>query len=289
VTILTLDNDALHVEVLPERGAMIASILERASGRELLDQPPTGRDRTAELDAVYGGAEACGWDECFPTVVPVPYPEPPWQGAPLADHGELWSRPWSWERDRKAVVTRIDGARLPYRFTRGLRLDGRTLRAEYEVQNLSDAPLLGLWALHPLFRAEPGMPVELPDTVRTVTCTWSSVGRYAVGAELPWRELSRLVPPEEGLALKLFTGRLPEGRASLGPVTLEWDVRELPYLGLWLNQGGWPPGEPGRYHVAFEPCAAAADDLVTAVERGEAVRGEPGRSTRWAVRVVVGS
>src|SRR5438128_9495905 len=109
---MILENDELRVEVLPERGAMVASLVERATGREWLDQPPTGPERSARLGDVYGGAEACGWDECFPTVNPVAYPEPPWQGAPLADHGELWSRPWSWERTDDTVVTRIEGARL---------------------------------------------------------------------------------------------------------------------------------------------------------------------------------
>src|SRR5438128_46346 len=82
----------VRANVLPERGAMVASLVDLESGREWLDQPAEGPDRDAGLDAVYGGREACGWDECFPTVNPVPYPEPPWEGVPLADHGELWSR-----------------------------------------------------------------------------------------------------------------------------------------------------------------------------------------------------
>src|SRR3954469_21925798 len=126
---MILDNGELRVEIRPELGAQVASLVDLASGREWLDQPPTGPDRSGDLESVYGGAQACGWDECFPTVNPVEYPEQPWQGARLAAHGELWCRPWVAERDGDALVTRIDGARLPYRFTRRLWLEERTLHA----------------------------------------------------------------------------------------------------------------------------------------------------------------
>jgi hypothetical protein len=294
--ILTLDNGSVRVTVLPELGAMVASLIDLASGREWLDQPPEGPDRDAGLDSVYLGREACGWDECFPTVNPVSYPEPPWEGVTLADHGELWSRPWWGERDGAAVKTRIDGARLPYRFERRLSLDGRSLLAEYELANPSDAPLLGLWAMHPLLRARPGMRVLLPGEVDSLGCTYSSVDAGAVGWELRWAgELARLAPPEQGLALKLFTGKLTSGRAALADpdggawLGIEWSPDDLPYLGLWLNQGGWPPGGPARYHVAFEPTFARADDLVSAARTGEALRVDPGGAARWSVRLVLGA
>ncbi len=293
--ILTLDNGVVRANVLPERGAMVASLIDLESGREWLDQPEEGPDRAAGLDAVYGGREACGWDECFPTVNPVPYPEPPWEDVPLADHGELWSRPWASEQDGAAVVTRIDGARVPYRFERRLSLEGRSILAEYELSNPSNAPILGLWAMHPLVRARPGMRVLLPGEVRSLGCTYSSVDAGAEGSEIGRPDVWRLAPPEEGLALKLFTGRLETGRAALADadrgawIGIEWSPAELPYLGLWLNQGGWPPGGPARYHVAFEPTFARADDLATAARSGEAARVEPRATVRWSVTLVLGA
>ena len=293
--ILTLDNGVVRVNVLPERGAMVSSLVDLESGVEWLDQPAEGPDRDAGLDAVYGGREACGWDECFPTVNPVPYPEPPWEGVPLADHGELWSRPWAFEQGGAAVVTRIDGVRVPYGFERRLSLEGRSIVAEYKLWNPSNSPILGLWAMHPLLRARPGMRVVLPREVRSLGCTYSSLDAGAVGSEIGWDDVRRLGPPEEGLALKLFTGRLETGRAALVDghrgawIGIEWSPAELPYLGLWLNPGGWPPGGPVRYHVAFEPTFARADDLTTAARSGEAARVEPGAAVRWKVTLLLGA
>lgn len=277
---------------------MVASLVDLETGREWLDQPTGGSARTAKLDDAYGGPEACGWDECFPTVNAAAYPEPPWLGAPLADHGELWSRPWTAERDGAALVTRINGARLPYRFERRLSLEGRSVLAEYEVANMSESPLLGLWAMHPLLRAQSGMRVLLPSEVASVACTYSSGAFVAAVSEIAWptragRDLSLLAPPEEGLALKLFTGRLDAGRAALagadGWLGVEWSPDELPYLGLWLNQAGWPSHGPARYHVAFEPTRARADDLPEGARRGEAIRLDPGGVARWSVRIVLGT
>lgn len=292
MTVLTLENDALRAKVMPEQGAMVASLVDLERGREWLDQPRSGTARSGTLDSVYGGSEACGWDECFPTVNPVAYPEPPWEGVALTDHGELWPRPWSWSREDDALVTTIEGARLPYRFQRRLSLEGRSLSAEYELTNPSGSPLFGLWALHPLFRAAAGMRVVLSPGVDAVLCTYSSVERFVPGTEIPWHGLELLAPAEEKLALKLWTNRLESGRASLvapdgASVALEWDVSTLPYLGLWLNEGGWPSGNGERYHVAFEPCAARADDLLTALERQEALHVPPGRTRHWAIRIVV--
>jgi hypothetical protein len=54
---------------------------------------------------------------------------------------------------------------------------------------------------------------------------------------------------------KTFAGPLREGRAAVinklsgDRLTLEWNARHLPWLGIWLSRGGYQ----GWHHLALEP------------------------------------
>ena len=63
-----------------------------------------------------------------------------------------------------------------------------------------------------------------------------------------------------------------------------WDLAFAPTLGIWLDYGGWPPGEP-RHQVAIEPTTSADDDLASAIAAGRARILEPGTPLRWKVRL----
>jgi hypothetical protein len=65
--------------------------------------------------------------------------------------------------------------------------------------------------------------------------------------------------------------------------------RLVTHMGLWLNQGGWPPGEDALYHAALEPCTGGADDLAVAIRLGEAMTLGPHASLHWEVALRVGA
>src|SRR5258706_13509394 len=101
---LTLENECLRLVLLPELGAKITSLVDLERGREWL-AGHDGRDyRRASLDADFGAPDASGWDECFPSVGAGFHFASPWEGVRLADHGELWTRPWSWHEEDDALV-----------------------------------------------------------------------------------------------------------------------------------------------------------------------------------------
>jgi hypothetical protein len=86
--------------------------------------------------------------------------------------------------------------------------------------------------------------------------------------------------------VKAFAGPLREGRAALVNDTtgdrlgLQWDVRENPLLGLWLNRG-----HAGFHHIALEPTNGAPDALDAAVDTWrQAGRVEAGLTVRWSLR-----
>ena len=63
-----------------------------------------------------------------------------------------------------------------------------------------------------------------------------------------------------------------------------WDRAFAPTLGIWLDYGGWPPGE-SRHQVALEPTTSADDALASAIEAGRARILPPGTPLRWNVRL----
>ena len=72
----------------------------------------------------YGGAferyDISGWDECFPSIGQCYYPEPPWHGVVVPDHGELWTLPWHAEPLPDGLRLWTKGVRFPYTFEKRL-------------------------------------------------------------------------------------------------------------------------------------------------------------------------
>jgi len=231
----------------PERGGRITSL--RLRGAELLEQG-LGVDDPAAADFVAGGAQ--GWDEMVPTLEPAAYPEAPWAGLPLPDHGEAWRLPWRRSGPR---ALEAEGAILPWRLRRTLLGRGSGLRFEYQLWNRGRALLLAYWCAYPLFRFEPGMEVGVP------------------GGE----ELAAL-PEGASRKLRLAAGSLGSvrlGWPSLGrAVRLGWDPALLPYVGVWACNGGLG----GYRQLAVEPATGGGDhpNLETPPPRLR-----PGQSLSW--------
>jgi hypothetical protein len=100
-----------------------------------------------------------------------------------------------------------------------------------------------------------------------------------------------LLPPTARFADKLFTPRLCEGSCSLSKpaanetITFRFNVEQVPYIGLWCCQGGWPDPPHGHYTIALEPCSGRPDSLREAIARGENDVLPAGSSKRWSLRI----
>jgi hypothetical protein len=285
---IALENDAIRLVVCPDLGARVLSLRDRRSGREWLVQgePPSEASAWAAEDAVFGGREAFGWDECVPTVAPCPDPLDA-DAPPLRDHGECWGRPADVVVDGDVLISRWLSSRWDWTFERRLLLYGPAVDAVYGFQNHGNRPLPFLWSIHPLLTLEPGSTVELdrPAEIRITA---------AIGLARP---LDR--PPDRwtvadvtaGTALKAYarmaepgTGRArqPDGAT----LQFAWDLATAPVAGLWLDYGGWPADAP-VHQVAIEPTTSDDDDLCSATEAGRARLVEPGETTTWSVRMAL--
>ncbi|MBK9715752.1 MAG: hypothetical protein IPO81_31385 [Kouleothrix sp.] len=299
-----VDTGAISLALIPELGGKISSLRDLRSGREWLWRNP----RMAYRRVPHGGsyvalADTGGWDECFPSVAPCAYPSPPWAGAAVQDHGELWSQPAALElieaRDTVALRTRWRGAALPYTFERAVTLGAGSpiLRVEYAATNDADAPLQFVWCIHPLLAIEPGMRLLLPPEARFNLGGAAPPGLVGQGGGLRYppavRDLDLATLPDSsaGLAIKLWSEPLEQGWAALsapdGELRMRWDTALLPQVAVWMNLGAWA-GDGGApyYNLGLEPCIGAQDSLADAVTIHSLYETLPPRGSRaWRLEI----
>lgn len=294
--------DTFAAEVIPELGGKISSL--RYRGVELL-QAPLRNYRMPTPDMGFDESDASGMDECLPSVAPCEIAGP--KGKVLVpDHGEFWRLPCTVDAagDREARLA-AESFMLPLRLERALKLDEGSLRIDYRLENQSEAETPYLWSAHPLFAAEEGDAIVLPDAVTQLTVEGSAHERLgAKGDRVTWpaatlrndgnTDLSRAGSPEDDIGDKLWCAAPKEGWAVLERrraglrIKVEFDPERIPYLGLWLCYGGWPEGQAKRQQcVAIEPCTAPGDSLAEALEKGWARMLGPGQPAVWWMTIGV--
>ncbi len=302
VRAVVLESDELRVTIVPDHGAKLASLIHKTTGREHMDQLPGEVFRIASYGAPYESGECSGFDDMFPTITECYCNVEPWNGIKMPDHGEVWSLPWKCEISGSEVRLSVHGVRFPYVLSKTVRLEQEnTLLFDYSVQNLSACDFPAMWAAHPLFAVTPGTRIVLPDSARNImnTVPGEALGEYGTRLDFPiartatgkkW-DLSRVNPREGKYYFKyFFLDELREGFAVLHDpparetVGLVWPVGQVPYLGMWVNEGAWG----GMYHVAPEPCTAPFDRWDIARQWGKLPVIPAFGSLKWWLRITVG-
>ena len=268
---LQLSDRSVRLAVLPGWGGKVSEIVDLRRQHQWLTENPVSPYRLPTYASNYvrdfdvSGFDVKGFDECFPTVRACPYPAAPWERAPVPDHGEVWSLPWSVQVNGGVLHVPTHGVRLPFRLEKTLRLLGNaTARFDYRATNLSPFPMPFVLSSHPLLALRPGMVLSLPITN---LCVYSAPSFPALpGQVIPWPrfddlDLSLVPPADAGLSAKLFSPPLTAGWADLAdPVDgtqfrFEFDPAQVTHLGLWLNYGGWArlTGLAPYYKLGLEP------------------------------------
>ncbi len=295
---LALENAAIRAEIVPELGAKIVSLVDKAHQREWLVSPMRPVKQTSYGDT-FVNQDMCGWDEMMPTINACDY-----QGAHLPDHGEVWSIPWTVEEHPDQLVGWVEGVAWPYRFERSIALvDQNCLALRYTLTQSGTVPFPYMWAAHPQFAAGPNTRVALPPEVTRVVNViaddpdWGKEGELvswpgARSAAGELRQLDRVRPVETRACRKFYVP--PEQHVSWAALIdeeigcqlrMDWQPEQIPYLGLWIDEGTWN----ARPVAAPEPCNAYYDSLDWAVAKGTAPLLAPGEEARWELRLTIGS
>jgi galactose mutarotase-like enzyme len=305
---VVIQSGDCSVTFIPQLGGKIASISVR--GIELLQAPlaPYGpRTQTMAFDE----GDASGWDECLPSVAACSV-DTVAGPASVPDHGDLWRVPWDLVNSSSVCATfRAQCFSLPLEFQRTTTLVGTeagwSLRADYKVTNTGDYPAPWSWAAHPLFTAEAGDRIVLPDSIRELRLEGSGGQRLGKGgAKVAWpmaelggggtTDLSLAQPPESAIGDKLFAGplaicedwcALERPRAGVR-IRVRFNPAATPYLGLWICHGGWPD-RPGTKQtcVALEPATAPVDSLAQTGPWSRVLA--PGQTVQWPMIVEIES
>lgn len=314
VAALVLENETLRTVVVPTMGAKVVSLLDKRTGVEWLAGPGERHFRPASYGATFDQQDMSGWDEMFPTITACPYPAPgAYAGVPLPDHGEVWAVPWTQAGGSGEELTlAVEGRALPYRLTRRLSLPGpATLRFDFHLVNLGAEPLSYIWAAHPQFACGTAAQVVLPSEVKQVynvlTEEW---GWGAFNATLPWPtapgpepatasdaagaalQMDAIGPPTLKRARKFYV--LPD--QAVGAATLvrrpagdwlrmEWDAAQVPYLGLWVDEGALNAASV----AAPEPATGFYDSLALAWQNQRVTVVQPGAQVTWWLTVQLGT
>jgi hypothetical protein len=304
--LLTLESEALRIQMWPRMGGKIVSIVVRSHGPlevskegELL-HPPIHTYNTATDTSGFEFSDAGGWDECLPSVAACSF-----QGVEVSDHGDVWRRPWHASLRDKTLLAEVNTLTAPLRFSRRISLDGSTMHLRYSVTNAGSHGADFLWSAHPLFQVEEGDRILLPESVDEVRVESSSVKHLARAGSCSWPvaevEDSRhldlsTVGPRDGITFhKLFAGPLTTGwcglyRAQLKlGIVMRFDPGQTPFAGLWICQGAWPPGSTNgtQYTVALEPTTSPCDALDRAATLGFSQHLSPQAEMSWPLQLEV--
>ncbi|MGH9587162.1 MAG: hypothetical protein ACRD3F_09445 [Acidobacteriaceae bacterium] len=305
---IILSSEQLRCEVLPEFGGKIRSLKWLANGVELL-QPPLGPYRRQNehegVAASFAQSDAGGWDECLPSVAGCQI-----DGVSIPDHGDIWRSPSQvLHADDTNVKLVVRTASLPFAFTRTLYLSEASLKMHYAVENIGSQPIPYLWSAHPLFSVDAGDTLRLPDEVRRLRVESSKHQRLGPsGTMQTWP----IVHTHDGITVnistaqsqsadvgdKVFARLSREGWAEIVrpqagiALRMEFDPKQIPYLGLWLCYGGWPEDSKltaRQQCIALEPATADCDALSDAIKMRRARILAPQQQHDWKITLHVKS
>ena len=301
-----LENSAIRTVVVPELGAKLVSLFDKRTQCEWLVGPGNRPFKQVPYGASFVEQDMSGWDEMFPTIVECPYPSAgEYDGVVLPDHGEVWPLPWMREpSDTNALKFSVKGKALPYRLSRELNFStADTLQMNYVLENLSGEEMPYIWAAHPQFVCNDGAEIVLPKQVTAVANVlppdW---GWGELETRFDWPEAinvdgQRVRIDQTGTAVRNQARKFyvpPEthvGWAGLirqpanDWLRLNWNAGEVPYLGIWIDEGAISPESV----VALEPATGFYDNLAVAWEKQQVTTIKPGAIKSWTLSVRLGT
>jgi hypothetical protein len=292
---VTLENEHLHVCLLPEKGA---EIVELVDARTMIDVMWHWRPLRLD-DGTLGqswGQFAEWYSGGWPEVIPNGDMACVYRGINHEPAGEAWRRAWDCRATETAAELTVELETLPLVVTKRLALlpGASVLSIEMSVQNRGKHPVELLWNVHPTIGAPllaPGSCIDVPPCRVEVT-DLAPTSRFRSGMSFVWPRLptrqgevvdaSIVVGPEQGSADLLLLHSLSDGWAAIRNhgvglgFGIRWDQAVFPRLWLWQGYGGDDPPWNDCYALAIEP-AVGTRTLTDSAGRGEVLALAPGQ------------
>jgi hypothetical protein len=291
--VIRLENPRMHADILPDFGAKIWSLVDKATGTEWIwRNPHVGLQRPHE-SAGYDDHWSGGWEELFPNDA-----ECSFQGRRLPDHGEWWSRAWDCEETERCAQMTLRTASVPAYCEKTVSMDPEAARMDirYRIRNLDDKPLRFLFKQHLPIAVTPHHRLELPGgTVLPIEEGFGT--RIVSGGGFTWPlapgpegrrvNLEELPSPEHKHRDFLCVRDLPAGWCGVRDsrtgrrIRLHFPLHVFPFTWLFMTFGGWRD----LYTVVLEPCTNMPKDLGAALKNGTCAELLPGGTLECQVSV----
>jgi galactose mutarotase-like enzyme len=293
-----MENEYLIVKVIPLSGGKIQSIFDKRTRSEVLYQSDHGRFRQPDYGMSFDESDLSGFDDMFPTILPCCYPDSPWQGVCLPDHGEVWSLPWAYGVPGDALMLSCHGVKLPYELEKTIAFTKQnTVSISYRARNRSPFPMKFIWAAHPLVNIDESSEVLLPAETERIFHTYDGADKpNAFGRIGNWEEEKKRYgtiedPAEERCGKFYVLGKLQTGDSAIYSsrtkqyVKFSVPVKQVPYLGVWVNWNGYAIRQK---NMALEPCTGAPDAIDAAGSYGWISEISPNGTYEWNLEIETG-
>lgn len=294
IKIVLLENETYRVQLVPRLGGKVASIERKKDGFEFLFQPKN----VYKLPCIYDDFscyQPSGIDDCFPNIdgesivfrgKEMVYP----------DHGEVWSADLRCERlSSDTILMEFESSVFHYRYRKEIHLSGSSLTMSYEIINTGNDVFPCFYTFHGLFRMEHDMKILYPQGAEKILNVMDHTILGKAGTEHNFPISSghdfRLLPREvEPYMMKYYVGNelknsgcgfiYPTQEAS---VRFEYDANKLPYLGLWMTQGGYQ----GDRNIALEPSSGFYDSVSKALDHEKLNLLSPGEGWKFQIKLTL--
>lgn len=275
IKIITAAFEAVY---LAEYGGKLVSLKDLKHNTEWLAQDKNPKYIPQFIGGNYVDCEVSGADEMFPTIDlcrcnNVEYP----------CHGEVCRVPHKCEISDDTLIMSYKSDLLGYEYKKHISEgENGAIRCRYEIKNLNSEDFACIWALHLMFAAEEkGMIFaqfcENP-TVEFMFDDRQTYGKRGTKSKLKKEYLISSQYKKNGDAYKFYiTNPIKNGvcgyyrNSRAGGIRLKYDAEKLPYLGIWINNGGFK----NTHTAAVEPCNIPFDSVTEAKKRGYAFNIKP--------------
>lgn len=284
-----LENECLRVVITPGFGGKITSLFHKEN---LFEAAAQLGDKERMISRQGFARYAYGMDDAFPNI---DAEELLWNGRKrrYPDHGEIWNADFTVLSQGQDFVRMVwESETFSYRYEKEVYLLSNMLALRYHITNIGEEELPAIFTWHGLMRYEEDMEILLPKGVGQCQNVLSERILGAPDTVYPYdnpvHNFCRVPPADSFRAIKYYlepgeeekgkpnslddflTGREESLTAISGLYypsqgmycMLHYDVKKLPYLGVWITAGGFE----SDYNCALEPSNGFYDGIGRAAE-----------------------
>jgi hypothetical protein len=295
---LSLENDNLRINVIPECGGKISSLLHKSSNVDLMWRNPRVDYRRPVLGVPVHYYDCGGWDEVLPTDLACS-----WRGEDYPYYGEVWALPWIFEieKDRKDEVCAhltVNCALSQLRVDKWITLRecDAGLEVKHRITNISSFDQEHFfWMSHVTLPCIESSRIDVPanelivEEITRPSRLLSGSYSWPFAKDKSGEVDVRNIGSRDGTCEWFFANQLEDGwfafsnvRNRIG-VAFVFSKEVFPTVGFFINRGA----DRGHYSVAVEPCTGYPIRLTDAIKNGTARELGPGDSLNSVMRVYV--